>query len=86
MLEANKSSLYTLYSRALRSNPLLKGKVVFELVISPDGNLTEVRIVRSELGDSKLERQLTLRLRSVNFGAADVAPTRSTWTVEFLPG
>lgn len=86
VLEANKSSLYTLYSRALRSNPLLKGKVVFELVISPDGNLTEVRIVRSELGDSKLERQLTLRLRSVNFGAADVAPTRSTWTVEFLPG
>lgn len=86
VLEANKSSLYTLYSRALRSNPLLKGKVVFELVISPDGNLTEIRIVRSELGDSKLERQLTLRLRSVNFGAADVAPTRSTWTVEFLPG
>ena len=86
VLEANKSSLYTLYSRALRSNPLLKGKVVFELVISPDGSLAEVRIVRSELGDSKLERQLTLRLRSVNFGAADVAPTRSTWTVEFLPG
>ena len=86
VLEANKSSLYTLYSRALRANPLLKGKVVFELVIRPDGSLAEVNIVQSELNDSKLERQLTLRLRSVNFGAGAVALTRSQWTVEFLPG
>ncbi len=86
VLEANKSSLYTLYSRALRSNPLLTGKVVFELVINPDGSLADVSIVRSELNDSKLERQLMLRLRAVNFGAANVALTRSTWTVEFLPG
>jgi periplasmic protein TonB len=86
VLEANKRSLYTLYSRALRANPLLKGKVVFELVIRPDGSLAEVSIVRSELNDSKLERQLTLRLRSVNFGAEAVALTRSQWTVEFLPG
>ncbi|MDP5151628.1 AgmX/PglI C-terminal domain-containing protein [Rheinheimera baltica] len=86
VLEANKSSLYTLYSRALRSNPLLKGKVVFELVIRADGSLAEVNIVRSELNDAKLERQLTLRLRSVDFGAEAVALTRSEWTVEFLPG
>jgi len=86
VLEANKSSLYTLYSRALRANPLLKGKVVFELVIRPEGSLAEVNIMQSELNDSKLERQLTLRLRSVNFGAEAVALTRSQWTVEFLPG
>lgn len=86
VLEANKSSLYTLYSRALRANPLLKGKVVFELVIKPDGSLAEVTIVQSELKDSKLERQLVLRLGSVNFGAEAVVLTRSQWTVEFLPG
>lgn len=86
VLEANKSSLYTLYSRALRSNPLLKGKVVFELVINPDGSLADVSIVSSELNDAKLERSLLLRLRSVNFGAEAVALTRSQWTVEFLPG
>ncbi|MBZ9610071.1 AgmX/PglI C-terminal domain-containing protein [Rheinheimera maricola] len=86
VLEANKSSLYTLYSRALRANPLLKGKVVFDLVINPDGSLAEVSIVSSELLDSKLERQLILRLRSINFGAETAALTRSQWTVEFLPG
>ncbi|MDX1676422.1 AgmX/PglI C-terminal domain-containing protein [Arsukibacterium sp.] len=85
-LEANKSSLYTLYNRALRANPLLKGKVVFELVINPDGSLQQVSIVESELKDERLERQLTLRLQAVNFGAADVLPTRSKWTIAFLPG
>jgi periplasmic protein TonB len=85
-LEANKSSLYTLYNRALRANPLLKGKVVFELIINPDGSLQQVNIVESELNDERLERQLTLRLQAVNFGAADVKPTRSRWTIAFLPG
>ena len=80
---ANYLSVGQIY---LRANPLLKGKVVFELVIRPDGSLAEVNIVQSELNDSKLERQLTLRLRSVNFGAEAVALTRSQWTVEFLPG
>lgn len=86
MLEANKSSLYTLYNRALRANPLLKGKVVFELIINPDGSLAQVKIIESELNDERLERQLQLRLQAVNFGAADVLPTRSTWTIAFLPG
>lgn len=85
-LEANKSSLYTLYNRALRANPLLKGKVVFELIIDPDGSLQQVNIVESELNDERLERQLTLRLQAVNFGAAEVKPTRSRWTIAFLPG
>lgn len=86
ILEANKSSLYTLYNRALRQNPMLKGKVVFELVITPAGTVSTVKIVMSELGDSKLERQLQLRLQSVQFGAAEVSLTRSQWTIEFLPG
>ncbi|KKO44122.1 hypothetical protein WG68_17345 [Arsukibacterium ikkense] len=85
-LEANKSSLYTLYNRALRANPLLKGKVVFELIINPDGSLAGVKIIESELNDERLERQLMLRLQAVSFGAAEVSATRSTWTIAFLPG
>ncbi len=86
ILEANKSSLYTLYNRALRQNPLLRGKVVFELLITPQGTVSAVKIVQSELGDAKLERQLQLRLQSVQFGPANVSLTRSQWTIEFLPG
>jgi len=86
ILEANKSSLYTLYSRALRQNASLRGKVVFELVITPQGAVSSVKIVVSELGDAKLERQLQLRLQTVQFGPAEVSLTRSQWTIEFLPG
>ncbi|OEY71104.1 hypothetical protein BI198_13650 [Rheinheimera salexigens] len=85
ILEANKTSLYALYSRALRRDPLLQGKVVFEFVINPDGSLSTVKIVQSELNNSALERQLSLRMQSINFGAEPVAVTRSQWTVEFLP-
>jgi periplasmic protein TonB len=85
VLEANKTSLYALYSRALRRDPLLQGKVVFEFVINPDGSVTTVTIIQSELNNSPLERQLSLRLQSINFGAEPVAVTRSQWTVEFLP-
>jgi len=85
ILEANKSSLYTLYNRALRQNPLLRGKVVFELMITPQGTVSAVKIVQSELGDAKLERQLQLRLQAVQFGPASVSLTRSQWTIEFLP-
>lgn len=86
ILEANKSSLYTLYNRALRQNAALRGKVVFELVITAQGAVSSVKIVLSELGDAKLERQLQLRLQSVQFGPAEVSVTRSQWTIEFLPG
>lgn len=86
ILEANKSSLYTLYNRALRQNAALRGKVVFELVITPQGAVSSVKIVLSELGDAKLERQLQLRLQTVQFGPAEVSLTRSQWTIEFLPG
>lgn len=86
ILEANKSSLYTLYNRALRQEPLLRGKVVFELLISPQGAVSAVKIVQSELGNAKLERQLQLRLQAVDFGPANVSLTRSQWTIEFLPG
>lgn len=85
VLEANKTSLYALYSRALRRDPLLQGKVVFEFIINPDGSVTTVTIIQSELNNSPLERQLSLRLQSINFGAEPVAVTRSQWTVEFLP-
>ena len=69
-LEANKSRLYSLYNRALRKDPFLKGKVMFEIVIQPNGNVSKVTINSSELNNAKLERQLTLVLRSISFPGA----------------
>ncbi|WP_143872802.1 AgmX/PglI C-terminal domain-containing protein [Catenovulum sediminis] len=86
VLENNKTSLYTLYSKALRKNPLLAGKVVFELEIAASGEIVKAAILSSELNDKKLERRLLLKLKSIQFAAQQVASINTQWTIEFLPG
>ncbi|WP_282109923.1 AgmX/PglI C-terminal domain-containing protein [Shewanella algicola] len=84
-LEANKSRLYSLYNRALRKDPFLKGKVMFEIVIQPNGSISKVTIKSSELNNAKLERQLTLVLRSITFPAEKVAVMTTIWSIDFFP-
>ena len=56
-----------------------------ELTISPDGIVTSVRILSSELGDSKLERKLVLKIRKFKFTQANVAEITVTYPIDFLP-
>lgn len=84
-LEANKSRLYSLYNRALRKNPFLKGKVLFEIEIQPNGRVTSVTIQLSELEDKALEKRLTAILKSIDFGVEDVEVISTVWAIEFLP-
>jgi outer membrane biosynthesis protein TonB len=84
-LEANKSRLYALYNRALRKDPFLKGKVMFEIEIQPNGTISRVDIKSSGLNNAKLERQLTIILRSIRFPEEDVSVMTTIWAIEFLP-
>jgi len=84
-LEANKSRLYALYNRALRKDPFLKGKVLFEIEIQPNGTISRVDIKSSGLNNAKLERQLKVILRSISFPEEDVALMTTIWAIEFLP-
>ena len=83
-LDAYKSQLYRIYQRALRDNPGLRGKVVFEIVIQPTGKVKRVRIVRSSLRDKALERKLVMKVRSIDFGAVSTGGELKTrWAVDF---
>lgn len=84
-LEANKSRLYALYNRALRKDPFLKGKVMFEIEIQPNGAISRVDIKSSGLNNAKLERQLTVILRSIRFPEEEVSVMTTIWAIEFLP-
>jgi outer membrane biosynthesis protein TonB len=84
-LEANKSRLYALYNRALRKDPFLKGKVLFEIEIQPNGTVSRVNIKSSGLNNAKLERQLKVILRSIRFPEEAVAVMTTIWAIEFLP-
>ncbi|MFK5914072.1 MAG: AgmX/PglI C-terminal domain-containing protein [Woeseiaceae bacterium] len=80
-----KGALQNIYQRALRKDPSLEGKVVFELTISPAGKVIRAKIISSELGNKKLERRLISRIKSFRFSAKDVATVTVTMPIDFLP-
>ena len=85
VFDRNKSAIYAIYSRALRDNPALQGKVVLEVTIAPSGEVTDCRVVSSELGDPDLERKLVARVKMFRFEDKDVATMTTTKPIEFFP-
>jgi protein TonB len=85
VFDRNKSAIYALYSRALREQPELQGKVVVQLTIAPSGEVTDCRIVSTELNDAELERKLIARIRMFRFEDKDVEAMTTTKPIEFFP-
>jgi TonB family protein len=85
VFDRNKSAIYALYARALRDNPALQGKVVLAVTIAPSGEVTDCRVVSSDLGDGDLERKLVARVKMFRFEARDVASMTTTKPIEFFP-
>jgi TonB family protein len=86
VFDANKGAIFAIYHRALRADPGLQGQVVLELVIEPGGQVTEIRVVSSELPDQALLDRIVGRVRMFDFGAREVNRTRISYPVHFLPG
>ena len=85
MMDQQKGGIFAIYNRALRQDPSLQGKFVFEMVIEPDGSVSEARLVSSELRDGELTAKILARIRMIDFGAANVARTRVNYSLDFLP-
>ncbi|MCW9014703.1 MAG: TonB family protein [Gammaproteobacteria bacterium] len=85
VFDKNKSKLYSIYNKARRKNPGLKGKIVLEITIQPSGRVSNIKMLSSELNDKKLERRLMGRIKLFNFGARDVEAITVTYPIEFLP-
>jgi protein TonB len=85
VFQKNKGSIFSLYSRALRRDPTLQGKVVLELTIAPSGRVTNVRIVSSEIKDSVLLQKLKNRVKLFRFKAKNVDTLIVKYPIDFLP-
>ena len=85
VFDQNKGAIYSLYNRALRNNPALQGKLVLKLTIEPTGEVSDVEVVSSELGDEELERKLVQRIRMFTFVAKDVPSVTTTKPLDFFP-
>jgi outer membrane biosynthesis protein TonB len=85
VMDRNKGAIFAIYNRALRRNPMLQGKLVFEMVIQASGTISEVTLLSSDLEDEGLTKKLLARIRMIRFEAADVIPTRVNYSFDFLP-
>ena len=85
VFDRNKGAIFNIYNRALRKDPTLSGKVVFQLTIAPSGQVTAISVVSSELGDKALESKLLARIKMINFGAKPVDAVTLTYPIDFLP-
>ena len=85
VFDQNKSKLYSIYNRARRSNPNLKGKIILEITIAPSGKVVNISMVSSGLNDPKLESRLIKRIKQFDFGAQKVEQIVVTYPIEFLP-
>jgi len=85
IFDRNKGSIYSVYNRALRNDPTLKGKIVLRLTIAPSGKVTRCDLVSNELGDPALGEKIASRIKLFNFGAKDVTEVTITYPIDFLP-
>jgi TonB family protein len=85
VFDRNKAAIYAIYNRALRDLPDLQGKVVLQLTIAPWGEVTDCRILSSELKDPDLERKLIARIKLFKFEDKDVEALTATKTIDFFP-
>ena len=85
VMDKSKGAIFAIYNRALRKDPTLQGKFVFEMLIEPSGTISEVKLLSSELGDKALERKIISRIKLIRFPAADVIKTRVNYSFDFLP-
>lgn len=81
----NKTSLYSLYDRERRKNVGLKGRIVFQLTIAPNGKVTDVKIISSELNNPALEARIISRIKMFLFSPSTGGPITINYPVEFLP-
>lgn len=84
-LEHTKSRVHSLYQKALLDDPELAGKFTFKLVIEPNGEVSQLVLIASELGQEGLEQKILEKIKQVNFGAKEVAATSVEYKFVFLP-
>lgn len=85
IMDKNKGAIFAIYNRALRKNPRLQGKLVFEMQIEASGAISALQLLSSELDDDKLTRKILSRIRMISFSPEQVITTMVNYSFDFLP-
>lgn len=85
VMDANKGGIFSIYNRALRSDPSLSGKVQFRMVVEPSGAISHIELLSNELLNQALVTKILSRIKLINFGADSVESTDINYSFDFLP-
>lgn len=81
-----KAALYRLYNRELRKDPTLRGQLVLQLTIEPDGTVSLCELHSSTMQAPLLADQVVQRVRTFDFGAKeDIVAVTIIYPIDFLP-
>jgi outer membrane biosynthesis protein TonB len=81
-----KAALYRLYNRELRKDPTLRGQLVLQLTIEPDGSVSLCQLQSSNMEAPVLAQQVVDRVRAFDFGAKeDIVAMTIIYPIDFLP-
>jgi hypothetical protein len=81
-----KAALYRLYNRELRKDPTLRGQLVLQLTIQPDGSVSLCELHKSNMKAPVLADQVVQRVLTFDFGAKeDIAAITIIYPIDFLP-
>lgn len=85
VVDSNKDALKQIYQFGLRENPALMGKIVFNLMIEPEGNVSDVSVQYSEIKDTLLVERLASSVKAFKFEDRDVERITVTLPIGFIP-
>lgn len=81
-----KAALYRLYNRELRKDPTLRGQLVLQLTIEPDGSVSFCQLHKSDMNAPLLADQVVERVSTFDFGAKeDIVAITIIYPIDFLP-
>jgi len=85
VMQRIRGSLDLLFNRELRVHPDRRGRVAVKMTIAPSGEVTLCQVVSSELDLPEFEKKIVLKIKSLDFGAKEVAAVTLIYPIDFVP-
>jgi TonB family protein len=78
--DRNRARIYAAYSKRLRANPCLEGRVVYRVAVHATGKVQQVDAAGSSLRDPVLEQELATIIAGFDFGPVADPGDRTLFT------
>ena len=85
VFDQNKGIIYSAYSQRLKSNAALEGKVVFEMRVSSEGIVRSICVVKSDIRDDLLLKNVMKVIEKFRFSKGDFTEMTIEFPIDSLP-